>query len=61
MNKKNKPQKAEYYVDFESWHIIENATPRQILRAAGKDTNSRDLVSGIDGGMTRIHPCWLSE
>ena len=43
-------------VDGRSVAVPENATARQILRVAGKDASSRDLVSEIDGGMTRIHP-----
>ena len=43
-------------VDGRRVAVPEDATPRQILRAAGKDTSSRDLVSEMEGGMTRIHP-----
>ena len=36
MNKKNKPQNAEYYVDFESWHIMAESRDDAIRQALAK-------------------------
>ena len=43
-------------VDGRQVSVPETAKPRELLEACGRDPNSRDLVSQVDNGMTRIHP-----